>query len=679
MNLFRHIFVGMPIFLCFCLLPYFVFSAVAQCPATYNNVTNVRGQTGNQPIPSLIRNYPYLQYDYSPSVMLDLDGKYKVWWCGSNWTPEVPGGDQIWYSESTSFNGPWSTPISVFHPGTFPGGFDANFTCDPSVVRVNGYYYLYYTGITTSLGDLTKIGVVRSSNGISWQQFNGGVPIVLPKDGSVSVGQGWYGAGYPSVVVKNDWFYMLYMDDTGVIINGQSVPVSQGFVLRSKNPAFAAGEVQQLRNDGGVVAFYPYSSNLRYPIWNTTNADLVFHDGLRMFIVGNTGIPDQLSTIFFNDGFAPQCSSDYFSNAKGLGSTPMYWTQGPGLVRSPSGRAIFDFRNLQQQACIVAVDGLRSVGAPGQENSPTWDLGWAGADITLAQACGNVVSDTPKDFDGDRMSDPVVYRRSTPGYWWRNSTTGDQIHSIGSASSSPIVGDFDGDGRTDRAVVTPHPIGSLTYFDWRVEYSHGGVWLQPTWGLSTDQIAVGDYNGDGLDDIGAFRASTGTWWVVRSTGTSQSGSTSQSVWGQSGDLATPEDFDADGKDDLAIFRPSTGQYWIWYSGGGSRVESLGDGYCLPVVGDYNGDGRADIAHWRSKNQKFYVRDLVSGSTWNITWGLLGDRPVKGDFNGDGRLDLSLWRPSNGTWYISYQDWALQNGTSEIQWGLSTDLLPLNQN
>ena len=91
------------------------------------------------------------QHDYSPSIMKDVDGKYKMWWCAST---SVEPGDHIFYSEATSLSGTWSTPVSVFRPASYSGGgssvWDADQTCDPSVIRVNGTYYLYYGGINNS-------------------------------------------------------------------------------------------------------------------------------------------------------------------------------------------------------------------------------------------------------------------------------------------------------------------------------------------------------------------------------------------------------------------------------------------------------------------------------------------------------------------------------------------------
>ena len=55
-----------------------------------------------------------------------------------------------------------------------------------------------------------------------------------------------------------------------------------------------------------------------------------------------------------------------------------------------------------------------------------------------------------------------------------------------------------------------------------------------------------------------------------------------------------------------------------------------------------------------------------------SWGLGTDTPVPGDYDGDGKVDLAVYRASTGQWFILQSS---TGGTTSVvvSWGVSTDI------
>ncbi len=191
-----------------------------------------------------------------------------------------------------------------------------------------------------------------------------------------------------------------------------------------------------------------------------------------------------------------------------------------------------------------------------------------------------------------------------------------------------------------------------------------------------DRAANFDYDRDGMADVSVYRPSEGNWYVLGSA----EGSVTSFHWGISSDEIASADYDGDLKTDFAVWRSGPAAYlWILNSFDQTvRLEQFGQSGDDPsIVGDYDGDGKADPAVYRpgaapGQQSYFYYRGSLnnpSGNTTYIPWGTNGDVAARGDYSGDGRLDPTVFRPSNSVWYsLNFVD----NTNSAIKWGLSTD-------
>ncbi len=247
-----------------------------------------------------------------------------------------------------------------------------------------------------------------------------------------------------------------------------------------------------------------------------------------------------------------------------------------------------------------------------------------------------------------------------------------------------LAGDVDGDGLDDLVFFyrSRNP-GAPDEGDVLVAINHypNGFAVAVKWHewfcVGTEVPKVGDFNGDGKADIAAFTANTAAnVYVALSTGTSFVGTGSQwhgSFCGE-GQIPAVGDFNGDGRDDIASFHrgllgPTAGDVDVALSTGSAFGAAavwhpaFAPSTVLPDVGDFDGDGKDDIvAFYRDSftgpSQGDVRVSLSNGSGFGETsvwhdWFCVGTQePVVGDFNGDGCDDVACLVPGDGPVYVA---------------------------
>jgi hypothetical protein len=319
---------------------------------------------------------------------------------------------------------------------------------------------------------------------------------------------------------------------------------------------------------------------------------------------------------------------------------------------------------------------------------------------------GQIGVKRPVDFDGDGRTDMSVLKFPSTGtvrpiqFWNKNTTTGNVVSPVwGDALRDfPAPGDYDGDGQDDYALYRDGATQGAQSEFWILTSQNNTV-LYYAWGLGgsttgnnpSDQPLARDYDGDGITDVAVARrgATTGdplTWYIRQS-----SNNVARVVnWGVTGadanafyDAPIPGDYDGDGKFDLAVYRfgtaPDNNFIVLKSSDNQPLYQPWGNfvtDYILP--GDYDGDGRYDFAVGRTgaTNTTPMVWHILhaNGTIRQQTFGFTNDLPAQGDYDGDGKTDIAIWRDSatatglTNYWVINSFD----NTTRVTQWGQGAD-------
>ena len=242
------------------------------------------------------------------------------------------------------------------------------------------------------------------------------------------------------------------------------------------------------------------------------------------------------------------------------------------------------------------------------------------------------------DFDGDGIADMVNWYAYADGTDAMHIFNGTADGSFAAPHSSfartpedywkleamkKVSGDFNGDGRTDVSVM--YKYATQTKIWTFLGKSNGAfeapfaTWTAPasSWDWNRVQLHAGDSNGDGRDDLIAWYEYEDSsdalfTFVADSRGgfTTPVKSWTSTTWTRSMGKTVTGDYNGDGRDDLAVlYDYSGGAIKVWTflaqpTGGyaapfqGFRHDTWGDWSATHVhSGDFDGDGRDDLLFW----------------------------------------------------------------------------------
>jgi hypothetical protein len=260
------------------------------------------------------------------------------------------------------------------------------------------------------------------------------------------------------------------------------------------------------------------------------------------------------------------------------------------------------------------------------------------------------------DFDGDGTPDLAVADASdfkvtillNNGQGGFNPGPGSPVPS-GNTARSVAVGDFNGDGTPDLAVAneTDDTVSIL------LGDGHGGFRTAPSSpvavGVFPFAVAVGDFNGDGTPDLAVVNAFSNTVSVLLGNGDgSLKPAVNYAVGSGPGSVAVG-DF-GNGHLDLAVTNSGSNTVSVLLGNGDGTFAPatnypVGAAPASVAVGDFNRDGTPDlaVANAGSNSVSVLLGDGQGGfgKASNYAVGSSPSSVAVGDFHGDGGLDLAV--------------------------------------
>lgn len=161
-------------------------------------------------------------------------------------------------------------------------------------------------------------------------------------------------------------------------------------------------------------------------------------------------------------------------------------------------------------------------------------------------------------------------------------------------------------------------------------------------------LAADLYDGPEAEPVAFHRAAVATFVVTRVGRAPKT-----LAFGTATDEPVLGDWDGNGKANVGVWSPATKTFQLRTPAGVLRI-GYGASSDRPVAGDWNGDGRWDVGVRRSSTASFHLRSST-GQTRTVTLGDADDLPVTGDWDGDGVTDLGVYDQATAAYTLRLLD------------------------
>jgi phospholipase C len=648
---------------------------------------------------------------------------------GDQYGPSTPGALNVVSGQTNGMNIVHQTS-TTFYVNDTQGGLteinDADPAYDTCSIAANGNE-VYLTG--KNIGDL-----LNAAN-ITWGSFMGGFNLNLTNaNGTTGCARSTFstvvGAATADYVQHHAWFQYYattvnpdHARPSSVATIGHSFlsngvtpePANHEYDLQDFYAAVSAGNFpavsfikmpvyqdghagysDPLDEQAGVVALVNFLQ--QQPAWSNTAVIIAYDDsdGWYDHVFATTTSSSYDATADQLNG-ASVCGTGTQQN--GVGGNPVNGRCGPGprlpfVVISPWAKPNYVSHVQISQVSVTKfiednwLSGTRLGGGSFDANAGSimdfFNFGGSGTVPRrfLNPTTGNRSPALSHDFIDGGFSD-ILWRDNSGNMalWEMNGGTITNPSSSGVggvATTWSIVGqrDFNGDGNAD--ILWHDTSGNLAIWEMNgttlLNPSATGLGAVPTaWSV----VGTGDFNGDGSADILWRNTTTGDMaiWEMNGTTILNPSATGVGTVATNWNVVGVGDFNGDGKADILWQNTSNGNLAIYLMNGTTVTSSATfanpGAYSVVGIGDFNGDGKSDIL-LRDGSGDIAIWEMNGTTITNVNSAGVGNLSSvwsvaeTGDFNGDGMSDI-LWRDTSGDIAI----WFMNGTTLSSSAGLGT--------